>query len=172
MLGAIRRYLPLCSLMNFEFARLDHEDRVIAALDGLLVDPELPFVRSSVALFRSVFRGVFDEDRRLDMLLPENVRAAIMPIEIGRNAGNVKPVGADRAFLRRIGELPVDSTVVADGKVAVRMELLEDGPDAPGRARTFWGVSRKFSTISSFSSGSSRWPVTGREHDPLSVGGR
>ena len=73
--------------VNFQLAGFDDEDGVIAALDGLLVDPELSLVRSAVTLFRAVSRGVFDEDRRLDVLFPENIRPAVMPIELGRNAG-------------------------------------------------------------------------------------
>jgi hypothetical protein len=86
--------------VNLELARVYHEYRVMRSLDGLFVDPELSFVRGAVALFCSIFRRVFDQDRWLDVLLPEDVRATIAPIQIRWNAGNVKPVGADRAPFR------------------------------------------------------------------------
>ena len=116
--------------MHFELTGFHDNDGVVTPVDGVLVDPKLPFVRRSISLFGTVSRRILDDDRWGNQFFPEDIGASIVAIEIGRYARYIKPIGRNRPSLGWVGEPPVDSRILADGEVLVRMEALKNGPNA------------------------------------------
>jgi hypothetical protein len=113
---------------DLDAPRMDFVNRIVSGTDAALVNPKLAFVGCAIAFAAAVAGTEFDHQARRLQFLPHHIRAAKLSRRHRRHIRHIEPIRSETAAQRRIGVPPVDAGILTDGKLTVRMQLLQHRP--------------------------------------------